>query len=383
MLLDQQALDKYRLVMPRAMKGYAQGLGWKPVAGMNGSIAVYHDPNSQLKQLIVPLDETFDDYAESVVRVVNRLAEFEKREPIEILNHLLLPPSDILSFRELSSETETGDISVDHGCKVIEGVRKALLAMAHSVEVPKPYHPRMSREEAKQFLSRCRMTTDRGSFVLNVACVLDQNVSIPGMESQPYTRRVTTLFMETLQAFNRASNINETSQLVDLEANQGISANLCEAMLMLRPPGDRSSTEVKATWSRAMLPAERSYSTFVQLRQDFFELAEALAPKLRSLPEPKPDQFFGFVEELRGSPSGSESRPSGEVRLTLFDQDEELHAKVEFDADDYAIAGNAHLNRKLIFITGILHRLPRLNRIDEVTGFDYVPVNAPAKSFPT
>ena len=49
-----------------------------------------------------------------------------------------------------------------------------LLSEAHSVLVPQPYHPRMSRSEAEDFLSRCRLgQTDRGSFVLTVACPLD------------------------------------------------------------------------------------------------------------------------------------------------------------------------------------------------------------------
>ncbi len=377
MKVEQSQREKFRLVLPRAMKNYAQGLGWKPVTGLNGTVAVYHDPNSELRQLLVPLDEKFDDYPESVARVVERLAEFEKRDPAEVLNHLLVPPSDLLSFREQSAETEAGDISVEHGSRIIEGVKKALLAIAHSVEQPQAFHPRLSRDEAKQFLSRCRMSTTRGSFVLNVACLLDTQVALPGMEPEPFTRKVTSLFMDTLSALLHASSTQDASKLLDTATNQGISANFCEALVQMRPLGDRAQTVIKAEWSRTRLPKGRQRESIRVLQQEVFEIAETLAPRLRSLPASKQDMFFGFVEELKGTSSVSENRPSGEVRLLLLDQEEELKAKVELNAEDYARAGEAHLNQKPVLLYGNLIRSPRINRIENVTLFDLIQSERP------
>ena len=73
-----------------------------------------------------------------------------------------------------------------------------------------------------------------------------------------------------------------------------------------------------------------------------FEVAEALAPRLRSLPQPQIDRFFGYVDELRGNPGLNDPRPSGEVRFTLFEQEEEIHAKADLNADQYAEAIAAH-----------------------------------------
>jgi hypothetical protein len=118
-----------------------------------------------------------------------------------------------------------------------------------------------------------------------------------------------------------------------------------------------------------------------------FEIAEALAPRLRSVPKPRIDRFYGFVDELRGQPTPHEPRPSGEVRFTLFDKEEEIRAKADLTAEDYAVAGAAHLASDLVSFKGILQRLPRLNRIDSVTDFervrldtDGVPVKETSKS---
>src|SRR5262245_24231913 len=125
-------LDLARQIPPRALRGYAESLGWQRVANVNGGIAVYHRPDSKAHQVIVPLDEQFDDYGDRVIEAVRRLAEFEKRPAGEVLSHLLLPPADVLRLREVSPDAEPGSLPLDHAVRLITGMRKMLLSVAHS-----------------------------------------------------------------------------------------------------------------------------------------------------------------------------------------------------------------------------------------------------------
>ena len=370
---DQLPVSLTRLVTPRAVRVYAEGLGWQRVEGINGKIAVYKDPVSPLRQLIVPLDERFDDYGERTAEAIHRLAEFEERPVGEILDHLLLPPADLLLFREVSADAEAGNLPLDHAVRMIDGIRKVLLSEAHSVLVPRPYHPRMSRSEAEDFVARCRLgQTDRGSFVLTVACPLDLKADWFDPHGEPFSRRVTSLLMQTLEELSQAADTKQIDELVDTSRHRGISANLCEALLLIRPDGERARVQVSTSWSRAFLPKARESKRDVELRQETFDVAEVLAPKLRSLPEPRVDRFLGFVDELRGQPTRDEPRPSGEVRFTLIDQGEEIRTRADLSAEDYAMAGKAHLTRQVVSFKGILQRLPRLNRINDVKEFHLV-----------
>jgi hypothetical protein len=367
---DQLPISLTRLVTPRAVRVYAEGLGWQRLDGVNGKIAVYKNPDSPLRQLIVPLDEQFDDYGVRTAEAIQRLAEFEKRPAKEILNHLLLPPSDLLFFREVSTDAEAGNLPLDHAVRMIDGTKKVLLSEAHSVLVPQPYHPRLSRSEAEDFLSRCRLgQTDRGSFVLTVACPLDLKADLLGPGGEPFSRRVTSLLMKSLEELSQAADRMQIDALIDTSRHPGISANLCESLLLLRPAGDRSYLNITVSWSRALLPGRRESRREVQLRQEVFDVAEALAPKLRSVPEPRIDRFVGFVDELRGQPLPDIGLPSGEVRFTLFDQGEEIRAKSDLDEMNYSIAGQAHLANRVVSFKGVLERLPRLNRIKDATDF--------------
>ena len=115
-------LETARLVTPRALTGYARGLGWQLVPnGKRSDIAVFHRPDSRLHQVIIPMDAALDDFGEAVVDAVRKLADFEKRPAQEVLNHLLLPPADLIRFREISPAAEAGDLPLEHAVRLIDG----------------------------------------------------------------------------------------------------------------------------------------------------------------------------------------------------------------------------------------------------------------------
>ena len=368
-------VDVAQQVTPRALIGYAQGLGWQAVPnGRRPEIAVYHRPDSRLHQVIIPTDPTLEDYGEAVTEAVRRLAEFEKRPAREVLDHLLLPPADVLGFREISPDAESGSLPFGHAVRMINGDRRLLLSAAHSVLVPQAYHPRLSRSEAEEFVNRCRLgQTERGSFVLNVACPLELHLALPGLEVEPFARQVTTMLMRSLEALARVADTARADDLLDRTRNPGVSANLCESLLLLRPSGDRASLTVSATWSRALLPESREPARHVQLSQTVFEIAEAVAPRLRTAPQPRLSRFLGFVDVLSGQPSQDDPRPSGEVDFTLFDDEQgELRARGILNANDYATAAAAHLASDVVAFKAMLRRLPCMSRVDHITDFERV-----------
>jgi hypothetical protein len=371
MARENLSLEAARLVTPRALIGYARGLGWQPVPnGRRSDIAVFHRPDSRLHQVIIPTDSRLDDFGEAVLEAVRKLAEFENLPASAVLEHLLLPPADVLRFREISPDAEAGNLPLEHAVRFLEGTRKALLAVAHSVLVPQPYHARLSRTEAQSFLARCRLgQTERGSFVLTVACPLDLQAGLFGDKNEPFARRVTSLLLKSFQDLAQAADAIAIDDLLDTARYPGLSANFCEALLALKPTGDRAHLDVSVTWSRALLPSAHESRQQIQLGQEAFEVAEALAPRLRSLPEPRIDRFFGYVDELRGSPGPYDPRPSGEVRFALFDQEEEIRAKADLSVNDYAEAIAAHAATEVVSFKGVLQRLPRLNRIDRISDF--------------
>ena len=119
---ENLSLEVARMVTPRALLGYVQGLGWQRVEnGKRSNIAVFHRPDSRLYQVIIPTDPNLDDFAEAVVEAVRKLAEFEQLPAPAVLDHLLLPPADILRFREVSPDAEAGNLPLEHAVRLLNG----------------------------------------------------------------------------------------------------------------------------------------------------------------------------------------------------------------------------------------------------------------------
>ena len=364
---DRQFADAtLKLVQPRAIKNYAKALGWMPVDGVNGSITVLHEPNSELRQLVIPLDETLDDYEESIREVIKKLAAFEKRPFQEVLDHLLLPPADVLRFRESSPDAESGSLSLDQGLRILEGARGMILAQAHSEIAAKPFHPRLSRSDAGELVRRCRLgQTERGSFILTIACPIEI-VQDSLFHSDPYTRKVTHGVMQSLASIVDAAESGSIDDMLDRSIHPKLSANFCEALLLLRPSGDRSYLSVSPTWSKAIPTPRVPFSKELRIGQECFEVAEHVASRLRSVSEAKPEAFVGFVSLLRGQPD-EQGTTSGEVVLSLLmEGDQVVRARAELSADEYQIAGTAHLKNLPVYCRGCLIRSSRSNRLTDV-----------------
>ncbi len=155
-------------------RGYAIASGWRRLPGINGKVAVYNHPSSDLDQLIVPLDAGLSDYGQRMAEVVANLAEKEGRPATEILDDLLLPPSDVLRFRIDEPGSRAGSLPLDQGIELLTGARKALLSAACSVIQPQPFHSRLSRAEAEQLVRSSTLgQTERGSFTAVISCPLE------------------------------------------------------------------------------------------------------------------------------------------------------------------------------------------------------------------
>jgi len=384
MKTDSQTLDLAHRVTPPALKSYVEALGWQPVTNRRTNVAVFHRPDSKLHQVLVPLDEGFTDYAEMVEEAVRRLAEYENSSLCAVLERLVLPPSDIVEIRESGPDAENGTLPLLAAAHLILGARKALLALAHSVIQPQPYHPRLSRADAEQLVNACRFgQTQGGSFKMTIAVPLD---AVPTEEhlfgrEMPFTRRVTTALMDTLARLSLAAERQQGEDLLKPGAVPLLSANLCDALVMMAPVSERSNLTFSTVWGNAGIPAPNGVSARpVSFRGETFRLAQSLVSRLRALPRPELSWFVGFVDVLSGVPT-EDHRRAGEVLVTLLQEDETLKARLNLSADDYAKADRAHMTNSPVLFEGILSRSARGGQVEQVRYFEIVPLpTTPTKS---
>jgi hypothetical protein len=362
---------------PVRVRDYVQATGWVRLPALDdGKVAVFVDPDAELDQLLVPLRRDLGDFNPRMAEVVAYIAQREKRPALEVLYELLLPPADLLCFRESGPAVGPIDLLFDHGVQLLAGVRKMLLAAACSVIRPEPLHPRSNLPEAEQFLQRCRLAqASQGGFAVTVACPLDAGPGTPKRFEEPFSRRVTALLLRSLDRLARAFEAGDPNlALVGAENEPVISANLCEGLLEMTPEGEGSSLTVTAGWARSLPPpAGESLPGSVRLRREDFARLESLVRQLQPAHQPQRQALLGVVETLNGRRNAG-GQVEGEVVLTILDPEgETLRARADLKAASYAAAAEAHLRALPVSLQGVLHRGVRAHRIEDVTEFMVYP----------
>jgi hypothetical protein len=369
-LLPEASLRRLRLSQVRA---YAERRGWERGETFRDRIVIFgRDPRS-LEQLLVPTNPDLDDFVELMQRVVQQLAEAELRSSASVLDDLLSVEIDTLRVSVRSPASECGTLPLEDGLALLEGARRSLLASACTVLAPENrYHPRMSRTEAEDLLHSCEMgQTERGSFTITVRAPVgapDLSARLVDSNDVPFARKTTETLATSLSRIATAIDLDHVDGVLTTPSGTvQITANLCDALLQMQPEQESFSLAFSFTWA-ATYPV-RVTTAPVILRSEHFPIINLMSHRLRGESEPSAAEFIAHVDELRGS-IGSDGRRQGDIRLTLYSEDEAIKAAANLTPDECDAAVRAHLRGRRVVIQGLLNRGPRLSVIKNIARFD-------------
>lgn len=363
--------DILKLIKPQQVRGYALAKGWRRVPEVNGDIALFDRPDGGLDQLIVPMDETFDDYVRRLLEVIQNLATFEARSSTEVLNDLITPESDIVRYRVASHATGRGSIPLLQGIRLLEGAKRSILAAACSVLNPLTHHPRMSSTEAQQLLNACHLgQTERGSYGVSVACPLraveQDQLLVDGVE--PFTRRTVSTLIQSLSRIVRSIEADSVSSIFEqIPREPVLSVNLCDAILKMRPEDGDSHLDVNVSWA-VTFPRPANIPRAVRIKSEYFPIIEDIAKSLRPAQAPAASLFVGYIDSMTGD-LGEEGRMQGEATVSVIHQEEMQVVRVDLSAEDWQTALAAFGAHGVVRFRGVLHQGARLHRVTNISEF--------------
>jgi hypothetical protein len=375
------------------LQDYAISRGWirETIAG-DSREAVFRSRNTE-EAVVVPLTREFSDYAELVGDALYKFADQdEERTPQQLLGDLLQPPSDILRFRLEDPEAAGGTLPLEEGIELFSGGRRAILISAHSVIDPRTFYAQLSFTAADVFIRKCRLgQTEIGSYVAKFVCPIDAspeesppqysffNQLPESFKPEPFARSVTRTVMQHVGYIADSIRMGDAQRLVspsfdDMIAKKPVvSANLCDALLAMEPRGISSKLSLTASWS-ATRPIPSNAPSLVELPHDFFPVIKEVAFELRPKLEPLHDTFIGKVTALDRP---DEDNGSGTVTIAILTNDGTVKARVKLSPAEYDMAVDAHKAKEYVEIHAKLVRGPRLNQLEDHSGFRRVPIAAP------
>lgn len=369
-----------RQLRPLAVRQYAESRRWIPHSGALGRFWLLRHAEQRLRQLQIPMDTDDIGFTDAMLDVIARLAELEQRDPDAVLMDLQWPDADVLRVRVDNRDTAGGQLSLAADVALREGARRALLASACSVVHPVAVHPRMSRGEAEALLAACRAgPTEVGSYIVKIVCPLLAVEQQVDAAATPFTRRTTTHLMRATAELVDSIERSDVEVYLDRHAERPrVSWNLCDALLRMQPDRGDGQLELSTTWAahpRVPAPTESEAPSRVAIKAEYMPEIERAAQLLRPSPSGRRDEMMvGTVETLNGV-VGADGRRSGEVIFALLLPDSEpLRVRAALDPEQYAVAMQAHQSgRVYVSMIGVLHRGPRIGRVDPLYSLRPVP----------
>lgn len=360
--LPKQDLSALR---PEDVQLYLTSRGWQMESTTpTAKATAYRFADEPDAEVLLPRNREIADYALRMGDVVQMIAAVEQRSIREVLADLSGPPADVIRLGITAPESSLGTLPLEEGIRLVQGGRDILLAAACSAHHPQPFYPRQSFKEAMEFLATCRLgQTERGSFIATIIApvppqieprALFPDMPLSNVATEPYSRRVTLRLMSGLKVIQDSIDTGAHEQILrGVEA--GVSANLCEALSSVKPPGDQSSLKIRISWarSRAQVPVE--LPSQVAFSQAGFPIIEEVGRRLRERATPRLDRIEGFVVSLRNETTLLEGF-EGNVVIKAVIAGQSVRVQLRLNKADYAKACDAHRDARRVSISGIVHR---------------------------
>lgn len=348
-------------IRPRDVQLYLISRGWKqdPAESSSGAWLFRHPHLGEI-EILLPMRRDLGDYVPRMADVILALAATEKRSPLEVLNDLSRTPSDILRLRVSAPDATLGNLPLQEGLRLLRGGRDMLLSAACSAVRPQAFHPEMSLKQPNEFIKNCRLgQTERGSFVATIITPVPpslQQETFAGFDEieEPFARRVTTRLMESLDIVDVAVRTARLDPILGGVEN-GVSANLCEAMMAMKPEGDQARLDISMSWSRSRPCVSGRLPSTVGFAQEDFPIIEEAGRQLRERATPQRERFEGKVQQLQFDVASLFDGIIGKIIIRTQVGGRPARVKVVLNSDDYRRACDAHRDQKTVAVSGRIH----------------------------
>ena len=356
--------EQLAALRPGDVQSYLLSRGWladREASPPRGTL--FRHPSIPDAEALLPLDRDLGDYVYRMADIVLVVAAVENRSVWEVLNDLSGPPSDVLRLRVVASDATLGNLPLEEGIKLLRGGRDLLWAAAHGTLRPQALHPQHDLRPVQEFLSECRLgQTERGSFVATILApvppqfqsLLNLQYEEGGEESEPFARRVTTRLMSSLDFVRQSILTGEEKRILD-GVSRGVSANFCDALLLMKPPGDQSQLDIRMNWARSRPIPGETIPQSVSFAKESFQAIEEVGRQLRRRATAQTERLTGKVVELRTAFRSLLDDVAGRIVLKTEVRGESAWVKVDLREDDYRRACDAHRDGHRVAVTGIIH----------------------------
>jgi hypothetical protein len=308
-----------RSISPLEVTVYLRSKGWKQVQTIENKGAFWvEESNASQPEVLVPLDPTVPGFAQRIAELLQVLEEHEERSQIEIVEDLSYASADVIRPR-LPGISENGMLTLEDGSTAYEKARDLMLAAACAALGPKEVFAKRKPERAMNYLSQALFgLPKRGSYVMTIISPVTPRLGpltadLVGHEvEEPFERRTVRILSQALGRLSSACNESMTSGDIEpmrRSVPQGVSANLCDAIIALHQCGGARGLDFSFSWAPSRgLPVDAINR--VSVLPAYIPILEETSRIFRETSIQDGVEVLGTVQKL-------EHRGEGQGRVTI------------------------------------------------------------------
>jgi hypothetical protein len=233
------------------------------------------------------------------------------------------------------------------------------------------------RSRLDEFIKKCQVgQTAIGSYVASILCP-PLAPAPPALfddmdEATPFERKVTQSLMHGLRVLNDSVQSGDPSLIVN-GVDQGVSADLCDALSSITPPEDDSVLQIEMSWSPVRPQTSTSIASTLRFAAPDLAFIQSEGRKLREQTV-RTDTIEGRIITLREQTMLlKDMGRSVEIRARIDDKVSTV--RFELKEDQYKTACDAYRDKKAVKVTGLLRRgeQSKFFDMDAITSFAILP----------
>ncbi len=376
--MTQGFIDRLYGITPNSVEKYLLYSGWvRDLEYSNKQLMVFHKSGDEAR-IAVPSSATNKDYYDRIYDLIQTLCVFSDYTEDEIIISLKNVFVDRLQFRIVAEKSKEGRIPLEYASKCVEGLKDLVLYAACAEKNPCPVCLR-SLSVAKDSLESFEFEqTARGSFIFNIAAkVAEENfeqLTIPGIEipiDEPIEHKIVKRIVKAIaQVSDVVQKKIKISELVETAFQDGITANMCDALSMLRPESGEFKLETTVYYADALTKKlnEPIVNTF-----DFIHFAciKEISDKYKENSQIEEITVNGTIRKLqKNNPAEEEFENS--VYLVTKINNHNRTIRLTLSPKDHATACDAYRDDQVVEVSGILDKSSKNWFFSEVDSFRVV-----------
>lgn len=352
---------------------------------LNDWVRDYGFPNRKLmvfhlddETIAMPSCEKYKDFYISLPDILETLSDIYDKSSKEIVKEITSSYFDLLEFRIVSRISEDGELPLGYASKCIEGIKELILYSACAEQNQEPICLRTTNN-AKEILDNFKLAqTDTGSFIINIDIKVvneeNEQLVLPNCEPEvsvehKIVKRIGTAIQQIDKITKDQISMDE---MLPTAYKSGITANMCDALIKLRPDNVDANIETKIRYASAISQKTNDMET-VEIKGNHFFVMGEIAKRYRSVKNIKQTVIRGNIKSLDKILIANQ-RYKRMITLIGFVDGKERAIKAELGEEDHKIACNAFRDECSVEIRGVLDMSNKIWEMRQVGLFEIINV---------